>query len=361
MKRLPAAKLLLLLAGTLVGLLAGELVLRVFKPQIFDVHAPGMYTLDREVGYVPTPGFAGCIRRPEFDACFTAGGAGLRGADPGPRRADTVRVLLLGDSLTWGFGVRDEETVAVRLEGLLAARHPELDLQVLNGGVPGYGTADQLAFLRSRGADLAPDVVILQFLPVNDFEENRTPAAGWATLEDGMLASTTSFREYLDWPLWLQVKTWLKSHSHFAHLVSDRLGYAAMRLGMAQQLGIEDGESFTTEDGERATDLLGGVAAAARDLGARTLFVFTTGQAEVIAEEPVALRSLAVIEAAASRAGVPWLDVTPGLRQRRDKLELFYPQDGHWTAVGHQAVAEILDRELSELGFIRAGSAENPP
>jgi len=352
-------KLFLLAAGTLAGLLLCEGVLRLFAPQIFPPHPPGAFTLDREVGYLLTPGFEGCLERAELEACFTTGAAGLRGADPRPRRPGTVRILVLGDSMAWGYGVADDETFPHRLERSLAESHPGRDVQVLNGAVPGYGTADQLAWLQQRGAELDPDVVIVQFFSINDFEDNRIPARLWATLYDGMLTSRFDVAAAHGWPWSLRVKSWLKVNSHLFRLLSDRLGYLAIRWGMTDRLGDlwQNGEDFSPEDAERTVRYLREIAATAEELGATPLFLFTTGQDQVLTPDPEPLRSAAVVERAAAEAGVPWLDVTPRLRRREDRDRLFYPRDGHWTATGHRAVAEILHRELVALGYLETANA----
>ena len=158
--------LLLFGFSILLFIFCAEVFLRLVKPQNFDVHAPGMYVADPSVGYVLKPGFAGIIERSEFRAPFTVNEAGLRGPAPRPRTENTFRILVLGDSMAFGFGVLDDETFSVQLENMLAGRFPSLDVQVLNGSVPGYGTADELAFLKSRGAALDPDLVVVQFFPL---------------------------------------------------------------------------------------------------------------------------------------------------------------------------------------------------
>ena len=71
--------------------------------------------------------------------------------------AGVHRVLLLGDSFTHGDELPYEDTFGAVLQEKLGAGS-----QVLNGGVPGYGT-DQavLRYERELGPRLAPDVVIL--------------------------------------------------------------------------------------------------------------------------------------------------------------------------------------------------------
>lgn len=74
-------------------------------------------------------------------------------------------VLCLGDSFTFGEGVREGDTYPAQLEKLLnkdAGR-----ITVFNGGVQGYGTRQALFFFERYGRALKPDVVILGFV-LND-------------------------------------------------------------------------------------------------------------------------------------------------------------------------------------------------
>ncbi len=103
------------------------------------------------------------------DASITVNRFGLRGpeieAEP---VAGVARVLVLGDSIIYGQGLDDDETFSVQLEGELRRRGRSVE--VLNGGVPGYNNAAELAFLREYGLALKPDRVILG-ISLNDFGE----------------------------------------------------------------------------------------------------------------------------------------------------------------------------------------------
>lgn len=93
-----------------------------------------------------------------------------------------ARVLALGDSHTAGFEARQghtfPEVIRQRLE---QAGFPA---QVINSGVSGFGTAEELAFLEAEGFRYAPDAVVLGFF-ANDFEDNTK--AGLFALEEGRL------------------------------------------------------------------------------------------------------------------------------------------------------------------------------
>ena len=89
---------------------------------------------------------------------------------------DTTRILVLGDSVAFGWGVRSEDTFASQLASLLATVYPDKRFEVINAGVSGYGTWQELQWLKQTGVDLQPDVVIVQ-THLNDAADNL-----WGTL-----------------------------------------------------------------------------------------------------------------------------------------------------------------------------------
>jgi lysophospholipase L1-like esterase len=261
-----------------------------------------------------------------------------------------VRILCLGDSLTWGQGANDEETYPALLETVLRERHPELDVQVLNGGVPGYGTDEELEYLRTRGAALKPDLIIVLFFAGNDFEDNRSPARMTHEIRDGMLVKLVS--ERASRPMWLRVNDWLKLRSHLHSFVSERVGYQLMRAGILGKLEQPSSEYFTAEDARRAIDLLVEIAQTVDRLGAHSLFVFVPDKMQVLSQAEHPFRAATVVQEAATRATVPWIDLSPTLMQRATGFELWYKGEGHWTPAGNRKVAGTLSNQIAELGLI---------
>jgi len=249
--------------------------------------------------------------------------------------------------------VADDETFAFQLETILQTRYPDIDIQVLNAGVPGYGTADQFAFLNSRGKALNPDMVIVQFLSVNDIEESRSPATTWADVRDGMLTSRLAENgpeQSLPW--WRRVQYWSKNNIHLARLLSDRLGYLAMKWGILDNIKGFWGEDYTAEDADSTTKYMVAISEASRKLNAECLILYTTGQVHVFSDKQLMLRSTGFMKTAADKANVDWINSLKLLRQRSDKFDLYYPQDGHWTVNGHRAIAEILFDYIVEREII---------
>lgn len=80
------------------------------------------------------------------------------------------RALMIGDSTTMGFGVPKEETIAHYLEDLLRTSDRRYQShQIINTGVHGYNTTQELEMLR-RSMRFEPDLIIIGFT-LNDVTE----------------------------------------------------------------------------------------------------------------------------------------------------------------------------------------------
>jgi lysophospholipase L1-like esterase len=84
-----------------------------------------------------------------------------------PKPEGVYRILLLGDSFTWGVGLDIEETISKRLERALAGQaHP---IEVIDGAIPGFNTTQELRLLRNKGLSYEPDFLMLLY-NMNDIE-----------------------------------------------------------------------------------------------------------------------------------------------------------------------------------------------
>jgi len=104
---------------------------------------------DRDLLWRLIPGFsAGPVRVNEL---------GVRGpAVEIPKPPGLFRLLALGDSITFGFGVLEEQTYAARLPALLELDRP---VEVINAGVTGYSSWQVLRFYETVLQGVEPDLV----------------------------------------------------------------------------------------------------------------------------------------------------------------------------------------------------------
>lgn len=180
------------------ALLAAELAIRVFRP--VGYMEPG-----QRCGAKPqewrdtihraseTAGLAYELA-PDLDVHslgvrVTTNSLGMRDREPLPASTPgLVRVLALGDSVTFGYRVEEPEAFASVLERELAgsplARQRVFD--VLNVGVSGYSTRDEVAALEGKWIALEPRLVVLgyclndpEILPLQPLQRAFVPPEWW--------------------------------------------------------------------------------------------------------------------------------------------------------------------------------------
>jgi lysophospholipase L1-like esterase len=163
----------LLLASTLFALLVAEVGTRVILgdaivlyPRYFTAAAYDGVTLRR---LVPNSSFWHTSTDGSWE--FRTNSKGFRDDEnyEYDKPAGTRRVLVLGDSQTQGLEVRQSATFAKVLERRLRERG--VDAQVLNTGISGFGTAEELMFLEHEGMKYHPDAIVLAFFE-NDFDDS---------------------------------------------------------------------------------------------------------------------------------------------------------------------------------------------
>ena len=100
---------------------------------------------------------------------FTTNDWGFR-CSPFPAEKGAARLLAIGDSCTFGYGVGDAETWPAQVQNILGAgehRKGTEAVEVVNAAVPGYTSYQGLRFLKRDGARIAPRWLVAGF-GVND-------------------------------------------------------------------------------------------------------------------------------------------------------------------------------------------------
>jgi lysophospholipase L1-like esterase len=231
-----AIRLLLLLCGGLAGLLLAELLLRI---------AGVSYPLP----YEPDP-FCGSRLQPGFTAWFTKEGralvhinsAGFRDVEHAvPKPPHTVRIAVLGDSFAEAMQVPLDRTFWSVLERELSLKKTfgTDRVEVLNFGVSGYGTAQELQALRNHVWPYSPDIVLLAFLAGNDVRNNSRElepdkVRPFFTLRDGQLVLDDTFLEDPDYRkargMWTRTKVAAINASRVLQLANEWKNRAGARL-----------------------------------------------------------------------------------------------------------------------------------
>lgn len=102
---------------------------------------------------------------------------GLKNREVGPKKRGTYRILVVGDSLVWSGETSSGELYTEVLERRLNSLHgtSAASFEVINAGIPGYTTFQELEFLRIYGMDMEPDLVVLGFVFNDNYKYLHRP------------------------------------------------------------------------------------------------------------------------------------------------------------------------------------------
>jgi lysophospholipase L1-like esterase len=172
MKRQAVFAVIMTAAWVAIGFLAIEAYVRFVEDDgmQFDLE---MWKYAREVKQVSKHPMIGHEHAPNRQATlmgvdFKTNSNRLRDRDiPYQRTENKLRILMLGDSLTVGWGVPLQETSSKRIEKLYA--NDRIDAEVINAGVGNYNTIQEVEYFLTEGYRYHPDIVVLNFF-VNDAE-----------------------------------------------------------------------------------------------------------------------------------------------------------------------------------------------
>lgn len=279
---------------------------------------------DGDLRYVGRPG----ARLRYGDVLYRHNRLGLRGPEPAsPKPSALLRILVLGDSVAYGWGVAEEETFARILERRLRERL-DRPVEVVVGALPGYNTRDQAALLERLAPRLEPDVVLVAAF-ANDIDR-----FGLHVDADGFL-----FADPLPVPGRMRAILW---RSRLYRWISSRW------LGHLRRSGAwVPGEGKNREATARA---LSAIVRTAKRSGALTLAAWcpllepgtADGRLDADARPDGAWAEWFADRCAA--LGVPFLDLFPAVEGRYAAEVWVDPlgRDHHPSALAHRLFAERL-------------------
>ena len=165
-------------SAVLFTLVGGEIAARLMLGDSFradvvtDLPMNACVTVDPELGWrnradLRAEATGPTLQFPVFRYQVTMNSRGLRDSEHPLEKPEGVkRIVVLGDSFAWGWGVDDGFSFPDVLEKRLGPQ-----VEVINLGVPGYSTDQELLWFEREGKLYEPDLVILCLL-MNDIEGN---------------------------------------------------------------------------------------------------------------------------------------------------------------------------------------------
>jgi hypothetical protein len=217
-------KLLLFFISLAIGLTITEICLR-----LINYSFPTFYSVDEFRGYVLTPKIEGWYRK-EGESYVRISSDGLRDVEHSKVKPEnTLRIAIIGDSYSEALQVPLENTFWKLAENRLqpcpstAGRKVEM----INFGVSGYGTTQELITLQQKVWEYSPDVVLLAFTTNNDITDNsrvlkKTDDIPYFVYRNNKLELDDAFRTTLNYR-WRQsalsrLGTWLRDNLRFVQL-----------------------------------------------------------------------------------------------------------------------------------------------
>jgi len=361
---------LLVFASVLGSLLIAEFGIRLLAPQDLDPHPRGLYSADSELGWTLTPGFSGEDSSPEFEVSLRINSIGIRDKELGPKLPNQQRILILGDSFTYGTGVEWRDAYPHRVQDELRAMGRP-GVTVVNGGVPGYGTNRQVVHFDRLVDQVQPDIVLVGFFSGNDLFDNLN--LNDAEVIDGylitkVLGSRAQLTQSLGIPV--EFKIWIRTRSHLYGVLMN--AWSAMLAKTettfdenALEVYREDPTDRVASAVETTREILGRFAEECRARGVKLGLVLIPngwlspsldGRPGYRLERPTELIYQVAID-----LDIPVIDLSAQLGTIASS-GLYFPADGHWTPEGHTVAGRAIATALldGELVSLLTESPRNP-
>ena len=168
-----AAKWFIFLASLLISIVVTEGFLRLSFYHSLVLPTKYSWTSlkepHRERGWSLLPNRSTFFETRDYAVHERTNSKGLRDVEhsyiPDP---EVFRIIVLGDSYMEAYQVEFEESLPCLLQQNLAHQNVE----VINFGISGYGTTQELIYLKEEGLKYKPDLVVLAFAPQNDLRNN---------------------------------------------------------------------------------------------------------------------------------------------------------------------------------------------
>ncbi len=400
-------KLLIVCISILIGLFFAEIALRVV-----GYYYPIFYTTDWDRGYALKPYQEGWYRK-EGASYVRINSEGLRDREHNVEKpANTFRIAVIGDSYAEAFQVDMSKAFWVLMERDLkqCTAINGRQVEVINFGVSGYSTAQELLTLRQKVWAYKPDVVLLAFTTNNDVTDNsralkKTDEIPYFVHRGGQLVLDNSFRDVNSFK-WRNSKLntlgrWLRDNLRILHLIhhaqvgiktylkskeetepapqqpalqppapenkpAQTPSTVVSEIGIENQIYTEPKDTVWLEAWRVTESLLVEMNKEVKEGNAKFFVVTLSNGIQVVPNvewrnnfmKKIGVTDLFYpdfrVKSLGEREGFPVYTLAPELKQYADKNQIFLhgfdgKGNGHWNADGHRIAGELITKRLCEV------------
>lgn len=267
----------------------------------------------------------------------------------------TYRVAVLGDSVTFGYGVSREDGFVARTEAALAAlsasEHDEKKVEVLNFGISGFNPYSETELFRGVVRDYAPDLTLVQFC-VNDLNDPRFHFGASTVQRLGAMPAKAfpNPARAEDAPWEVSPAAALCDHSNLCRvLLGGALGPNRDPVDggdIQEAFEVRDGPGFEEEWAwlrERYRELAASAAEAGSEFG-----IIAFPHAAELSSDPAALTAAGKLVTLGREEGWLVIDVLPAMRSSGAEPTALYLDVWHPTSEGHRVASEVIADALRE-------------
>ena len=357
-------KLVAAICSLIISLSVGELFLRTWVPQRtipqLKKQQLACYQPSRDLPYELKPFCQGEYLTGGIDSHVRINSIGIRGDETGQESGK--RILLIGDSFTFGYGVEEDQNIGSRLADLTGQ-------VVINGGVWGFGPDAEFLMAKRLIPEVKPDAIVLLLFPANDLRDMAE--TDWTVDQNERLIRVTNDK-FVDSEGFLRrdavsIRYYIPiiNQSHLAALVIDgaEKGFSVLRDWVFRILGVvvthKEGPEIKGFDNGGDIDCLydnkcNGLWLEARNK-AENIFTrfYDLSQQYALPIFVVIIPSedqlsgvypkVTIFHKLSEKIGFPLLDLADCLEASGYPISGLYLKDGHWSPIGNQVVAgEIL-------------------
>ncbi|MBE9560138.1 MAG: SGNH/GDSL hydrolase family protein [Proteobacteria bacterium] len=320
---------------------------------------PGMILYDAQLGWKLKPYWSGKHHHYDYDVTYNINENGFRGSDVS---VDAIEYAVVGDSFSFGLGVDDDETFTALLNtGKDQKKH------YYNYSVPGYSTDQQLLLINKFKDEISKNVLLIVYLG-NDIFDNMRDYPLQAEHGKPYFSLNNNKLQLENTPVPLVPKPAEARKDSISNIVlaNDDSGNAfsdwLSQLEISRRLGMLYKKTVLTDSAmePRFAEPLNLFITLVYEM--EKLIKKNDGRLDVVllpgrsyVEQPESLSAqyqeyfrkniISLLDAAPS---IKVMDMAVHLRElhHKGKRNLYYPNEGHLTPLGHRYVAEHLDKSF---------------
>lgn len=343
--------------GILFLIAIAETGTRILYPHWSEFYSERFIQLETRKGHrsfwIGKPGFDGHFAQNngDFRHALRINGFGLRNNEPVERA--NGRVWMLGDSMTFGWGVEHRDSFT----GIVASRH---GIDTYNVGSPGNDVCGYQMLVDRMPKDLKPRAIVVGLIIENDISLDDCRARAQAEINQGGRAADSSLRS------WLAIKYMLTGYSALYNVVvasAKRLPWLVeglTRLGVIARPHhtknvfsgneTEQGVRTTVDEIERILDYL--------PPGTPMVVAVVPARFEIRDKDPYFRDIRTSILRLLAQKNIATINLYP-VFESAGFAATHFVHDGHWSPAGHAIAADAIAAWLAANGIMRAAPAKN--